>query len=57
MLLSEIDPVQNSAVQTAVSTPGFTETAVWSGLPGGCGNPGSANYQTYVTAGVEPTAG
>jgi len=41
ILLSEIDPVQNNAVSTAVNTAGFTETAVWSGLPGKCGNPNS----------------
>ncbi len=41
LLLSEIDPVQNNSVAMAVSTAGFSETAVWSGLPGGCGNPGS----------------
>ncbi|MBV9698392.1 MAG: choice-of-anchor D domain-containing protein, partial [Gammaproteobacteria bacterium] len=41
LLLSEIDPVQNNAVNTAVNTPGFSETRVWSGQPGGCGNPGS----------------
>jgi uncharacterized repeat protein (TIGR01451 family) len=28
LLLSEIDPIQNNAVQTAVSTAGFSETAV-----------------------------
>ncbi len=42
--LGEIDPVQNAAVAKAVSSPGFTETAVWSGQPGGCGNPSSATY-------------
>src|SRR5271166_1009955 len=41
LLLSEIDPVQNNAVATAVNTAGFSETAVWSGQPGGCGNPSS----------------
>jgi hypothetical protein len=41
LLFSEIDPVQNNAVSTAVNTAGFTETAVWSGQPGGCGNPSS----------------
>src|SRR5580704_5595438 len=41
LLMSEIDPVQNNAVSTAVNTAGFTETAVWSGQPGGCGNPTS----------------
>src|SRR6266853_6512948 len=41
LLLSEIDPVQNRAVNTAVNTAGFAETNVWSGQPGQCGNPGS----------------
>src|SRR4029077_1669951 len=39
LLLSEIDAVQNNAVNTAVNTAGFSETAVWSGQPGGCGVP------------------
>ena len=43
ILLSEIDPVQNNEVSTAVNLPGFSETTVWSGQPGGCGNPASAN--------------
>src|SRR3989454_2163795 len=34
LLLSEIDPVQNNAVNTAVSTAGFSETKVRSGQPG-----------------------
>src|SRR5437879_4819229 len=42
LLLSEIDSVQNNAVNTAVNTADFSETKVWSGLPGGCGNPKSA---------------
>jgi hypothetical protein len=47
LLLSEIDPVQNLAVSTAVNTAGFSETTVWSGQPGGCGNPASVGvYQT-----------
>src|ERR1700730_3744789 len=48
VLLSEIDPVQNNAVNTAVNTVGFSETKVWSGQPGGCGNPssGAGVYQT-----------
>jgi hypothetical protein len=53
LLLSEIDPLQNTAVQTAVGTVGFNETNVWSGLYGGCGNPlnanGTANTTTYQT--------
>ena len=48
LLFSEIDPFQNSAVSAAVSTAGFLETNVWSGQPGGCGNPTSpvGVYQT-----------
>jgi hypothetical protein len=38
---SEIDPVQNKAVNTAVSTAGFSETKVWDGHVGACGNPNS----------------
>jgi hypothetical protein len=41
LVFSEIDPVQNNAVNTAVNTTGFSETMVWSGQPGGCGNPDS----------------
>ncbi|TLZ22795.1 MAG: hypothetical protein E6K29_19020, partial [Gammaproteobacteria bacterium] len=52
LLLSEIDPVQNAAVQAAVGKTGFSETKVWSGLYGGCGNPlnadGTSN-STYQT--------
>jgi len=43
MIFSEIDPVQNNLVYTAVNLPGFSETTVWSGQPGGCGNPSTAN--------------
>jgi Bacterial Ig domain/Abnormal spindle-like microcephaly-assoc'd, ASPM-SPD-2-Hydin len=51
LLLSEIDPIQNSAVNTAVNTGGFSETMVWSGQPGGCGNRSSATYnQCYPPA-------
>jgi hypothetical protein len=46
LLLGEIDPVQNGAVNTAVNTTGFSETAVWSGQPGGCGNPSSSTFNT-----------
>ena len=46
LLFSEIDPVQNKAVQAAVTTAGFSETKVWSGQPGGCGNPASSTYKT-----------
>src|SRR6266853_6717700 len=41
---SEIDPVQNNSVNAAVTTAGFSETMVWSGQLGGCGNPSSATY-------------
>jgi hypothetical protein len=57
LLLSEIDPVQNNSVNTAVNTVGFSETMVWSGLPvgpdglPGCGNPASARFnQCYPPA-------
>ena len=40
---SEIDPVQNAAVSKAVTSVGFSEATVWSGQPGGCGNPSTAN--------------
>ena len=46
LILSEIDPVQNNAVNAAVNHAGFSESTVWSGQPGGCGNPSSATYQT-----------
>src|SRR5439155_2624735 len=53
VLLSEIDPVQNAAVNAAVRTTGFNESTVWSGAFGGCGNPwnanGTANTTTYGT--------
>ena len=61
LLLSEIDPVQNLAVSKAVGTVGFSETKVWSGLYGGCGNPVSANgsanaaYQTCYPPAVNYT--
>ena len=38
LLLSEIDPMQNAAVNTAVNTVGFSDTKVWSGQPGKCGD-------------------
>jgi hypothetical protein len=46
LLFSEIDPVQNNAVNTAVNTAGFSETKVWSGQPDRCGNPTSADHNT-----------
>ncbi len=46
LLFSEIDPVQNNAVNAAVNTAGFSETTVWSGQPGGCGNPSFADVPT-----------
>jgi hypothetical protein len=39
LLLSEVDPVQNLAVQQAVQTPGFDETLAWNGQTGHCGDP------------------
>ena len=55
MLLSEIDPVQNTTVSAAVNTAGFSETAVWSGQPGGCGNPASTTYLTCYPPAVNYT--
>ena len=53
LLFGEIDPVQNTSVNAAVSTAGFNELNVWSGQPGQCGNPlnanGSQNTTTYNT--------
>jgi hypothetical protein len=47
MLLSEIDAVQNAAVSAAVNTAGFSETRVWSGQPGMCGDPAATGvYNT-----------
>jgi hypothetical protein len=43
LVLSEIDPIQNTAVAAAVVNPNFTETMVWSAQPGGCGNPASGS--------------
>ena len=40
LLLSEIDPVQNVAVETAVQSSGFDERLVWSGQTGKCGDAG-----------------
>ncbi len=54
-LFSEIDPVQNNAVSAAVSTVGFSELAVWSGLPDGCGNPASTTYKTCYPPAVNYT--
>src|SRR5512143_2623383 len=45
-LLSEIDAVQNRAVDTAVHTAGFSETKVWNGQTGQCGDPTSAQANT-----------
>src|SRR5437588_2047389 len=54
LLFSEIDPVQTNAVNAAVNTAGFSETKVWSGQPGGCGNPSSgALYQTCYPPAVK----
>jgi hypothetical protein len=58
---SEIDPVQNKAVDLAVRTAGFSETKVWSGMPTdpqgnpGCGNPASTTYHTCYPPAVNYT--
>ena len=54
-MFGEIDPVQNSAVNTAVNTAGFDETMVWSGLPGGCGDPASLTYHQCYPPAVDYT--
>ncbi|MGF6758170.1 choice-of-anchor Q domain-containing protein [Paraburkholderia sp. GAS42] len=46
LVLSEIDPVQNTAVAAAVTTTGFSETKSWSGQPGGCGDSKSTSFGT-----------
>src|SRR6266403_4874278 len=56
LLLSEIDPVQNNAVSTAVNTAGFSETQVWTRQ--GAGGPltaitvtsGGAGYYRSITS-------
>ena len=55
LLMSEIDPLQNNAVNAAVNTLGFTETAVWSGQPNGCGNPASSTFNTCYPPAVNYT--
>src|SRR5258706_5029676 len=52
LLFSEIDPVQNNAVNLAVATTGFAETNVWSGQFGGCGNPVKADGTSNSTYGT-----
>ncbi len=51
LLFSEIDPVQNRAVDAAVNAAGFSETTVWSGLPGGCGNKFNADSTANTSYG------
>jgi Bacterial Ig domain len=55
LVLSEIDPVQNTTVSAAVNTAGFSESAVWSGQPNGCGNPTSSSYLTCYPPAVNYT--
>jgi hypothetical protein len=45
---SEIDPVQNKAVDLAVRTSGFSETAVWSGMNNVNGSGGVGCGQTHT---------
>jgi hypothetical protein len=52
---SEIDPVQNAAVNAAVNTAGFSETTVWDGHTGGCGDPNSSVYHTCYPPAVNYT--
>jgi Bacterial Ig domain len=53
LLFSEIDPVQNQTVSAAVMTSGFSATMVWSGQPGGCGNPTSPTYHRCYPPAVD----
>jgi hypothetical protein len=39
LLFSEIDPLQNETVNTAVNTSGFSDALVWNGQAGQCGDP------------------
>src|SRR5262245_38159323 len=39
LLLSEIDAVQNTSVDQAVNTASFSDTKVWNGQKGQCGDP------------------
>jgi hypothetical protein len=55
IVLSEIDPIQNATVSAAVNTAGFSETTVWSGQQGNCGNPTSTNYLTCYPPAVNYT--
>src|SRR5262245_33475522 len=48
LLLSEIDPVQNRAVDTAVRTAGFDPALVWSAQTAECGDP--AVHKCYPPA-------
>ena len=52
---SEVDPVQNKTVDSAVRTSGFSETTVWSGMTGSCGNPASSTYLTCYPPAVNYT--
>jgi len=52
---SEIDPVQNKAVNLAVNTSGFSETKVWDGHTGACGDPSSSVYNTCYPPAVNYT--
>jgi hypothetical protein len=54
---SEIDPVQNTSVNAAANTTGFSETMVWSGQPGQCGDstPGNPNYHKCYPPAVNYT--
>jgi len=57
LLLSEIDPVQNKSVDTAVRTYGFSATKVWNGRPGECGDvPPSATADTTTANTCYPPA-
>ena len=52
LVFSEIDPWQNTEVDTAVASTGFSESTVWTGGPSGCGAahtcyPPTVNYSPF----------
>src|SRR5260370_27247234 len=56
LLFSEIDPVQNTAVNTAFNTANFSETAGCAAEPSGRGNPTSTTYNTCYPPAVHHSA-
>ena len=55
LVFSEIDPVQNNAVNAAVNTAGFSETASGLASRDSCGDPASSTYNTCYPPAVNYT--